>query len=455
MFPKKYCNIAMVTLLLLASLLTSCATPTEAPEPTQPEEPEPTEITLTEEPEPTEITPTEEIELTFWYLASTEEATRLIENMVSLFQENHPGVIIEMSTYGYEDFKNATRLAFSGGIGPDVAYGQPGPQGHLAFGAAGYLVDLTNAVEEYGWDQTQSNAAINYWREPGKPLYGVSFDHTAVGVFYNTEIFDELELEPPENWEDLENILTTLKNAGHAPFSCGAVDSWTLGHYFMALAHVSVPFDNIVKIFRMEEGATYLDEGFIQAATILQDWVDKGYFNEGFEGMVYGDQNDMFITGQTAMNLGGTWNNQTFIKQPDFEVGFFLLPRVNPDLDWHAILSTNNVWYVSSYSENKDMAIELVDFMLGKEVALAKWNAGDIPAYMFETLPDPIAKLQLDVYEWTTKPELGLGHYYNEAPELMTEEFATIQALVVGELTPEAAMAHLDELLQRLLAEEQ
>jgi raffinose/stachyose/melibiose transport system substrate-binding protein len=446
-----------IAVLVSVSLLASCVTQTtEAPEPTEPPAEEPTTAPEPTEPppEPTEVPPPEEVVLEVWYLSQSPEDIQNMENMSAVFEENHPGVTVEFSAYTFEDFNKTFKLALDSGTGPDLAYGQPGPAGHLQYSAAGHLMDLTDAMAEYGWDETQSYGAINYWKlDPADPAYGISYDTTLVGIFYNTEIFDELGLEPPETWEEMENVLETIKAAGYVPFSVGAVDGWTLDHYFQALVHVNVPIEIIQKIYRVEEGATYLDEGFIQAATTLTEWVDAGYFNEGFEGMGYADQNDLFTTGQAVMNLGGTWNNGTFIVQPDFTAGFFLLPQYNMDIEYHSILSPNNIWMVSMYSDNPELAVEYIDFFIGEEVALAKWALGDIPSYIFEAVPEPIAKLQEDVYNASLKT--GIGYYFSDDPQIMTEEWAVMQALVAGDLTPEEAMAQMDELLQRLISEKE
>lgn len=444
-----------VTLMLLFALVASCAKATEAPEPTTP--PEAPEVEPTKAPEPTEAPPEpteppEEVELEVWYLSQSPEDIQTMENMTAVFEGMHPGVTVEFSAYTFEDFNKTAKLALDSGTGFDLAYGQGGYFGHLQYAAAGHLVDLTDIVVERGWDQMQTETMLTFSKDDkDDPVYGVHYDVTDVGVFYNTEIFDELSLTPPETWEDLENILVTLKDAGYVPFSCGALDGWTLDHYFQALVHVTVPIEQIEKVLRVQEGVSYLEDGFVQAATILKDWVDKGYFNEGFLGLGYDDQNNLFITAQTAMNLGGTWNNSTFIAQPDFVVGYFPLPLVNTELEWHGLVTPNNIWMISSYTEHLEMSIEYVEFFLGEEVATAKWNQGDIPGYMFETIPEPIAKIQEDVYLATQLR--GHGRYFTDDPELLEAEWNTMQALAAGDLTPEEAMAEMDELLQKLISE--
>jgi len=401
-----------------------------------------------------EVTP-EPVTLSVWYLSQSPEEIQLVEELSAKFEERHPGVKIDFSAYGYDEMVKTLKLALDSHTGPDIAYGQPGGIGHVAYARAGHLVELTEIMKERGWDQNHPMDAIMYWqKELGGPVYALPYDITVVGVFYNKDIFSSLGLEPPTTWEEFEDILATLKDNGYTPFSCGAMDGWTYDHYFQALLHVTTPIEKIEALKYVRPGVSFTEASFVQAAKILKDWIDKGYFNDNFLAASYDDQNNLFITEQVAMNIGGTWNNATFLQQADFDVGFFALPRVNPDIEWHSILSPNNVWMISQYSEHKDLAIEYLDYMLSAEVARALWNSGDIPTYKFASPPEPTSDLQADVYKVTQ--ETGIGYYFNDnAPERGEAEISALQAMAAGDLTPEEAMAEIEKVNAKVVAEAQ
>lgn len=452
---SKWTHVLTVLIVLSLTIFVG-ACKTEPAEPTTPAEPkEPVEQVETEEPaEPVEP---EEITLEVWVLSQSPEEIQNFEDMAAVFAEDYPGLTVVISPYSWEAFNNTIKLALDSGTGPDLAYGQPGPLGHIALAKAGHLVDLTPYVTELGWDKTHPEGAIRYWaQDPSdltEPVYAMPFDITNVGVFYNTEMFAANGWEAPTTWEEFQTLLADITAAGITPFSCGATGGWTFDHYFQALVHVTVPIDDIAKVYKLEAGPSYNDAGWVQAATIVNDWVEAGYFNEGFMGMAYEDQNNLFVTEQVAMNLGGTWNNSTFIAQPEFTAGFFRLPPINLDIDYHSLLTPNNAWYISVYTEQLDLAVAFVDFMLGPEMAEKKWEAGDIPDYIFEVVPEPVARLQADVY--AAAQGVGIGYYFTDNPELMEAEWAALQAMAVGDLTPEEAMAQIDEVFQRLISENQ
>jgi len=409
------------------------------------------EVIVTATPEPIE-----EANLEVWYLSQSPEEIQLVEELSSAFAQRHPGVTVTISPYGFDDMNKTIKLALDSGTGPDVAYVSPGAgAGHVSYAQAGHLVELTEVATERGWDQRHPIDSIMYWqKELGGPIWGVPYDITNVGVFYNKDLFNELDLKPPQTFEEFETLLATLKDAGYTPFSTGALDGWPFDHYFMILVHATTPIDKIEALNYLQPGVSLSEDSFVEAATILKDWIDKGYFNDNFLAASYQDQNNLFITGETAMNIGGTWNNATFVQQADFEVGFFPLPRVNPDIEWHSMVTPNNVWIVPKYTEYQDLAIDYIDYMLSGEVARALWDTGDIPTFAFATVPEATSGLQADVYK--AGLDTGIGYYYtNNMPEAMEAEWSALQMMAAGDLTPEEAMEMIEEYHAEAVAEAQ
>ena len=441
-------HILFIAIIILMALSTGCAqtTPTQAvPTAVVPTAVVPTAVV------PTAVVPTdtsvppEEVTLNVWFLSQSPEEIKLMETFAEKFSTNHPGVKVVLTPYGYDDFIKTMKLALDSGTGPDVAYSATGGLGHLAYAEAGYLVELTDIVKERGWDQRQSMDSIMYWqKELGGPIYGIPFDTTTIGVYYNKDKFNELGLKVPQTWEDFQSLLATVKSQGLVPFSAGSLDGWPFLHYYYAILHCNTPIGNIEAINYGKPEGNFLAPDFVESATLLEDWVKKGYFQDGFQGASYDDQNNLFLSRETLMNIGGTWNNSTYIQQADFNVGFFPVPKIKSDIEWHSVKSPNNVWIVSKFSTNQELAIDYIDYMLSEEVALGLWNSGDIPTYNFATLPEPIDPLQLDVYNVTQ--ETGIGYFYtSNLPETTAVETPSFQKLADGSFTPEQTLAAMQE----------
>ena len=391
------------------------------------------------------VTPTpEQVNLQVWYLSGSPEELKLIEDYSNKFAAKHPGVTVTLSPYGFDDMNKTLKLALDSGTGPDVAYCSPGSIGHILYSKAGHLVELTNIMKERGWDQRHPMDAIMYWnKELGGPIYGVPFDITNVGVFYNKDIFNKLGIKPPKTFEEFQALIAAVKSKGYTPFPAGGMDGWPFDHYFMILAHVAMPIEKIEDINFARPTGNYADDGFIRAATILDDWIKKGYFNDNFLASSADDQSNLFITGKTAMNIAGTWNDFTFLQQTDFEVGFFPVPRVNPDIAWHSMITPNNVWILPKYTKHQELAIDYIDYMLGGDVAKALWDSGDIPTFRFATVPEAKSSLQKEVYQVLN--DTGIGYYFTTIPEVGEVEITSLQSMAMGDLTPKQAMEKIQE----------
>ena len=137
----------------------------------------------------------------------------------------------------------------------------------------------------------------------------------------------------------------------------------------------------------------------VAATAKLLEWFEKGYFNEGMLGTSYLDANSLFITGQAAINIGGTWAQPEFATQPEFEARWFPMPQMDPSLEWHAGGKTpSDLIVVTSYAEDQAAALAFLDYMLSEENARRLWDAGKFVTYQFEEVPPPVNQLQADIY---------------------------------------------------------
>ena len=419
---------------------------TEAPEPTSP--PAETEAPTTEEP-----MEAEPISLDVWFISQSPEGSEMIKSLGEKFSEKYPNVTVDFSFYTFEDMNRSLRLALDGGTGPDVANASAGLVGTDAYARAGHLVDLTETAQERGWVDNFGQDLLTFANlfAPDKRTYGIPTGSSTVGVYYNPEIFEQYGLEEPTTFEEFEKILSTLKENGVTPIAVGALDQWPLSHVWEQLTHVNVPFDELTMAYTLDPNANYERPEYLEASAKLQEWAEKGYFQDNFLATNFSDANSLFITGEAAMNVGGTWVMPDFTSQPEFDAGFFPMPRMNPELEWHSGgQSPENNWIVPKYGENIDMAINFVDFILSEEVAKMMWSNGDLVNYKFDTQPEPTTPLQGMIYKAMQKT--GPGYYPMVTGELLQAEGSLMQRLAAGEITPEAAMAELQKVFLESVA---
>ena len=145
--------------------------------------------------------------------------------------EAESGIVAEYEANRTE-YATVLRGRIEGGNPPDVAI-IPGIGTLRSLARDGSLISLA----DLGIDQ----ASIEGNYAPGildvgvvdDELYGIMVKlNSKATIWYSPERFEELGVEPPEDWEGLLQLTEDIKAAGGTPWALGAGDGWTLTDWF-------------------------------------------------------------------------------------------------------------------------------------------------------------------------------------------------------------------------------
>ena len=118
-----------------------------------------------------------------------------------------------------------------GGDPPDVAM-LPQPGVLQSFADQGDLIEIEDVAGDE-LDQNFSEAAREVGSAADGTLYGVWFKAAQKStVWYNTNVFADAGVKPPETWDELVAAGQTISNSGVEPYSIGGADGWTLTDLF-------------------------------------------------------------------------------------------------------------------------------------------------------------------------------------------------------------------------------
>jgi len=396
-------------------------------------------------PAPTEA-PAEETTLVVWDQFYRDVESQVIETLNAEFEAAHPGVKIERVVKTLDDLKITLKLALAEEDGPDVAQVNQGRSDMGAMVEAGLLLPLNDYAATYKWSErfSASVASRNSFTEDGKTfgsgnLYGVSPTAEIVGVYYNKTLFDANGWTVPATFEEFEALLETIKAAGVTPISFGSLDGWNAIHEFSAVQHLLVSLDYINNFVYGVNNVSFDIAENQQAAAIMQDWVDKGYFTEGFAGIGYDDSNKTFKAGEGAMTITGSWLTGELLTDTDQEFGFFLLPGKEGQTRL-AIGGVGVPYAIRKTTANPDLAAEYLDWMISPRAAELWAGAGMLPAMpMSEDASVEASPLFTDaMVAWNTvNQENAVGHYIDWAtPTFYDTIVAELQKLFGKVITP-------------------
>jgi alpha-glucoside transport system substrate-binding protein len=158
--------------------------------------------------------------------AGEEQAS--FEAVADGFMELYPNVTVNYNSGG-DNLAPLLSTAVEGGNPPDIAaIGQPGLMADFAAqGALQPLDDLRDAIVDNFGESVADVGAVDGTQ------YGILFKASNKStIWYNVASFEEAGVEPPEDWEGLQETAETLKAAGITPYSVGVDVGWPMSDLF-------------------------------------------------------------------------------------------------------------------------------------------------------------------------------------------------------------------------------
>ncbi len=385
----------------------------------------------------TEITD-DPVTLTVSYV-SDPPITPLVEG----FTELHPNVTIELVQTPFADYQTSLKLALASDDAPDIVQYSPGPM--RAIVPAGLVEPLDEYAEAYGWRDRVSPSLLGMLTSNEDAtqygtgnLYAMPGAIQMIGVFYNADLTEAAGIDgEPATLAEFEEDVAAVAESGVTPVAMPALG---VGGFqlWSALSNVLADVDVFNAWVYGEPDATLLDDpGFTEAAAILQEWGDKGYFTSGAAAVADADAISAFTSGENAYFVTGNWNTKVFSDALGDDLGFFLLPA---SASGAAAVATGSgfPYSISSASENKDVAAAFLDFMVSEGAAQGVLDSGFVPVTpdAAATASGVSATIQTG-YEEVVAGE-GIAPFANWATSSMLDTLTSgVQGLLSGNLTPE------------------
>jgi raffinose/stachyose/melibiose transport system substrate-binding protein len=321
----------------------------------------------------------QEVTLRFW--DNWSDQSDAIDAMIDAFEQANPDIRIERSVQTFEDFQTVIQTALNAGTGPDVMVYSPGPAFAGTLIDAGLLLPLDDMFAEggaldhiYGWAQERTTVdGVNY---------GVGHEVEFLGVYYNRDLFERPGLTEPKTYEEFLEIAAALKGEGLYPVTFGNAAGWPAYHTFSMYANNAVSKSELEA---MINGQASWDRPEIVDAIqkAFVDLQEQGFLSPTPNAVSYDDASSLFVNGQAAMNMTGSWMIRRYIDN-DFETGFFFLPAAEGEttLPPAGLGSSVNI---SAKTAHPVEAKRFVAFMFAPENAHF-WIEGArmIPAYDFD-----------------------------------------------------------------------
>ncbi len=297
-------------------------------------------------------TPTEDQTiLSYWGLWEPSEAFQAV---LDDFSEENPGVIVEYTQRNYKEYRERLQSQIAGGNGPDLfrfhATWTPMLRAELAT-----MPQSVMSAQEY--QEAFYPAAADQLQIDGQ-IVGIPLMYDGLTLYYNTEMFNTAQVQPPNTWSEMRTIARQLtvrdsdgsiQRAGAALGNASNVDH----------------FSDVIGLLMLQNGADPRDPTS-QAAKDAMQFYTNFVKEDGVWSPALPDSTVAFARGEVAMMFGPSWRaHQVLAINPNIEFATTAVPKLSDaEIGWATYWAEG----VNDRSENKRMAWELLKYLSTPEV---------------------------------------------------------------------------------------
>jgi raffinose/stachyose/melibiose transport system substrate-binding protein len=421
-------EIIMLILLLLPLLLSACnsSDPSLAPTPTAEPAQQPTETS-------------EEVVLTMgsWRPDDVEQMNRILAE----FHRQHPNITIQYKPTSPPEYNAVLEAQLENGNAPDLFYLRSFAVSQDLY-QRGYIEPLDSLP---GLTDQFEQAMLLPWTGEDGMVYGVPFIATSHGIYYNADLFDSLDLEVPETWDDLLEAADIIQENGYIPFANASGDSWTMAELvFMNLAPTFIG-GREGRMAYLSGQRCFNDDHIVATFDAVRQIAP--YMPDNQNLLTYSDSLQLFLQGEAAMWLGGSWDIAFFeAEQPDFDWSVFVIPPPAGQPQY-VTFQLDAGMGLNAASNHKEEAMLFLEWVTTPEFGEMLGN--ELPGFFpMHTQAPELDNPQANTFlELSSAYETDIRFTWEDLMEGLPSAYTLIEdgtmAVVSGELTPQQAADQL------------
>lgn len=347
---------------LLAVLLTACGAPAT---------PETVTVVETVTVKETQIVQVQSeqtvVRLSGW--ASSPSETALLESLLYKFSVENPDILVK-----YEpitgDYKQALLTSIASGTEPDIFYVDIFWWQEFARNDVLLPIDDLMAASGVARDDFIP-ALIDAFTFDGT-TYGIPKDFNTLGMFYNTDLFDQAGLEYPNDdwtWDDLKEAagkLTDLSDANKPVYGfCTPADPGRFPAF--VFQNGGSVMNNDFSDTTLDSEAAILATEFYTSFRAENIGATPADLGEGWQGTLFGK-------GQCAMVYEGGWLIPYLRDQFPNTKYSVVLPPAGPAGEGNLIFTV--AWSISANTQNPEAAWKVMEFLTNENSQTSVLESG-------------------------------------------------------------------------------
>ena len=375
--------------------------------------------------------------------------------LVERFNEEHDTINIvyeDVLTGTFTENNQKVRVAMENEAGPHVLGGVDTGANLQALVSTGQVKDLTEFYRATGLIERIPDNLLAQVSIEGR-IYAIPQNMESVGIFYNKDVFAELELEVPGTFEEYIGVLEAVKDAGYYGYAMGLAGGWPSA-LMASMFMYSSAGSEYIDVLSGTQPWTDCDN-CLDGLNAFYGMVVNEYANPDGLGIDYNQAIDLFYQGQTLMVLNGPWFiDDAMSADPDFEIGFFYLPPVNPATDIKTLGGIGSALIIAEYAP-VEAAFKVAEWLTTEEVAVqALRDVAVLPAFSIQ-VPEDLPPLFYQIATETAANVALIGFWpvIYLPPKVFGDMNQIVQGMIGGMLTPEELLSEMQDTHSTYLAE--
>lgn len=391
-----------------------------------------------------------------WHIQNLDSQASIKERAGERFKNENPDYDYQMSPMQNDAYKTQIQIALGANNAPDI-FSIWGGGTMIEYIKSGKIIDLTQYISKYDLSNKLIPVSLSQVSYEGK-IWAVPVESIVIAmVLYNKEMFEQNGWQVPKTVGQLETLMNKMLAKGIKPFALANKTKWTGSMYYMSLVQriggTKVFYDAANRV----NGGSFENPAFIEAGKKLVEWVDKGYFNQGFNGLDddSGQARALLYTGKAAMELIGTFRLASMSSEnPNYvaKLDGFIFPAIeNGKGNPKELVGTagDNFYAIASTSKYPEEAFKLITKFIDEQAVKESMDIGRIPPVVGVNPQDTISKKVVEAVN--EAPEIQLWYDQYLPPELAQVHLDTLQAMMGKTMTPEEACRQLEAKAMQIL----
>ncbi len=298
------------------------------------------------------------------FLDTSNPAPRAtMEAMIADFQELHPDLNIETTIIDRDAYKTQIRN-FLTADSPDVATWYAANR-MTPFVEAGLFEDVSDLWQEP--EIAEALASTKGAMTIDDKQWGVAYTYYQWGIYYRKDIYEELGLNEPANFDEMKSNCAAIIDSGRKCYTIGTKFLWTAGGWFDYLNMRTHGFDFHMDLAQGK--VNWTDDRVRETFANWRELIDMGAFVDNHQNYSWQESLPFIVNGEAAAILKGNFAVAPLREAglDDNKLDFYQFPAINPDVELAEDAPTDT-FHIPAKAQNKDNAREFLRFVVSANV---------------------------------------------------------------------------------------